>query len=163
MALAFIGIGSNLDDPINRVRKAALALGEEPGIRLRRCSSLYRSPPMGPQDQPDFINAVALVETTLEPDALLDRLQGLETAAGRVRTRRWGERTLDLDILLIDQRTILEPRLEVPHPGMGERAFVLCPLAEIAPDAEIPGKGTARAMCGACGDHNLVRVGEPPC
>lgn len=118
---------------------------------------------MGPQDQPDFINAVVAVETSLEPLALLDRLQALENAAGRVRSRRWGERTLDLDILLLDERELRDPRLVVPHPGIGERAFVLRPLADIAPDTRIPGLGRAGEVSAACPAGDLVRVAEPPC
>ncbi|MGB1202669.1 MAG: 2-amino-4-hydroxy-6-hydroxymethyldihydropteridine diphosphokinase, partial [Alloalcanivorax venustensis] len=109
-----------------------------PETRLVGHSDLYASAPVGPQDQPDFINAVAALETTLAPLALLDALQQLENAAGRERHRHWGERTLDLDILLWDQRTLDLPRLTVPHPELTRRAFVIGPLLDLLPDCRLP-------------------------
>lgn len=130
----YIGLGSNLDTPQQQVARALEELATLPGTRLLTHSSLYRSPPMGPQDQPDYINAVALLETTLDAHSLLDQLQALEQLHQRVRLERWGPRTLDLDLLLYGEETISTERLSVPHPGMHERNFVLWPLSEISPD-----------------------------
>ncbi|MFO1434897.1 MAG: 2-amino-4-hydroxy-6-hydroxymethyldihydropteridine diphosphokinase [Gammaproteobacteria bacterium] len=156
---AFIGIGSNLQDPKTQVRTALRELDQLPYTRLAAKSSLYRSDPMGPADQPDYINAVAAITTLLSPFALLDALLGIERAHGRIRgATRWGPRTLDLDILAYGDRAITEPRLTVPHVGIGERAFVLLPLAEIAPAFEVPGKGrvdTLAANCPRTGIHRL--------
>lgn len=140
-ALVYVGLGSNLDDPRRQLLDAMDELDRLPGTRLRRRSSLYRSAPMGPQDQPDFINAVAELETGLQPEPLLDALQGIEAAHGRVRERRWGPRTLDLDILIYKNEQIRTERLVVPHPGLPRRAFVLYPLAELAPGLTVPGQG----------------------
>ena len=132
MTLAYIGLGSNLGNPTAQVRQA---LGELAGLPLSTLvaqSSLYATPPVGPQDQPDFINAVAVIKTALSPLALLDQLQALEQRHRRQRLRHWGPRTLDLDLLLYGQQAIERPRLKVPHPYMHERAFVLVPLVEVA-------------------------------
>lgn len=134
----YIGLGSNLHDPAQQVIDGINALAQLPQTQLLAVSSLYASAPIGPQDQPPFINAVALIQTTQAPIALLDALQALEQDAGRVRTRHWGERTLDLDILLFGEQTIEHPRLKVPHPFMRERRFVLEPLLEIAPNIHLP-------------------------
>ncbi|MGM0833850.1 2-amino-4-hydroxy-6-hydroxymethyldihydropteridine diphosphokinase [Halomonas qinghailakensis] len=131
MSLAYIGLGSNLDNPVAHVCQALRELNELPLCQLVTQSSLYATRPIGPQDQPDFINAVAALETSLSPLALLDQLQGLEQRHRRRRLRHWGPRTLDLDLLLYGQSTILHPRLQVPHPHMHERAFVLAPLEEL--------------------------------
>ena len=138
---AFIGIGSNLDNPLLQVQTALRELAEIPKTELIRSSSLYRTPPMGPPDQPDYINAVAALTTTLSPTELLDALQALEARHGRVRTIHWGPRTLDLDLLLYGNETVHTARLTVPHPGIAQRAFVVLPLAEIAPALEIQGLG----------------------
>lgn len=143
----WVGLGSNQDDPARQVRRGLRALEELPGTHLVTTSSLYGSQPVGPEDQPDFINAVAALETTLPPLALLDALQELEHRAGRVRTRHWGERTLDLDILLWGGRTLALDRLQVPHPRLHERAFVLIPLHEAAPELVLPdGRPIAQLM-----------------
>lgn len=139
---AFIGLGSNLDNPSQRLISALRALQRLPGLTLCHHSRLYASAPVGPQDQPDYVNAVAAVDTTLAPHALLHTLQALELAAGRQRLRHWGERTLDLDILLIGDSCIDSDDLQVPHPQMTRRAFVLQPLLEICPHALLP-DGTA--------------------
>lgn len=139
---AFIGLGSNLDQPAQRLSSALLAMARLPGLTLAHHSRLYTSAPIGPQDQPDYVNAVAELHSTLTPHALLHSLQALELAAGRQRLRHWGERTLDLDILLIDDQHIDTPDLQVPHPQMSRRAFVLHPLLEIAPHCHLP-DGTA--------------------
>lgn len=136
---AYIGLGSNLDGPRQRVELALEALDRLPLTRLTARSPLYASKPVGPQDQPDFVNAVACLATRLSPLALLDQLQALEQAQRRRRLRHWGPRTLDLDLLLFDDRRLDLPRLKVPHPAMHERAFVLLPLADIAPQTMLGG------------------------
>ena len=139
---AWIGLGANLDNPQDQVCTALARLAAVPVSRLIAASSLYASPPMGPPDQPDYINAVARLRTALAPHELLTALQDLEAAAGRVRTgQRWGPRSLDLDLLLWGQRVVADDRLILPHPGIAERAFVLLPMAELAPDLVIPGVG----------------------
>ncbi|PKM43427.1 MAG: 2-amino-4-hydroxy-6-hydroxymethyldihydropteridine diphosphokinase [Gammaproteobacteria bacterium HGW-Gammaproteobacteria-1] len=138
MVRAYIGLGSNLDDPAQQLRRALEALAQLPQTRLAGCSRFYRSAPLGPQDQPDYINAVAALDTALEAEALLDALQAIEAAQGRVRLRRWGPRTLDLDLLLYGRETLTTPRLTVPHPGLAERNFVLYPLADLAPEMVLP-------------------------
>jgi len=147
--LAYIGLGSNLDDPEHQVRRALAELEALPLTRLEAGSPLYRSAPMGPQDQPPFINAVARLATHLSPLALLDQLQALEQRHRRVRRRHWGPRTLDLDLLLYEGCRARWPRLTLPHPGIAERNFVLVPLADIAPDERLgdtPVSGLARAL-----------------
>jgi 2-amino-4-hydroxy-6-hydroxymethyldihydropteridine diphosphokinase len=155
----YIGLGSNLDDPKRQVRKALQVLTSLPGSTLCRYSSLYRSPPMGPQDQPDYINAVAELETGLSAAELLSLLQAIENQQGRVRGAvRWGPRTLDLDILIYGQAQIKAPELTVPHPGIAERPFVLYPLAEITPDLEIPGRGALQELLDRCPPRGLERL-----
>lgn len=140
--VAAIGVGSNLDDPGAQVEQAIRRLGQLPGVRILDRSSLYRSGPLGPQDQPDFVNAVVLVETGLSARMLLDGLQAVETDLGRRRdSARWGPRVIDLDLLLYGDLELDEPGLTVPHPRMHERNFVLLPLREIAPEVDIPGRG----------------------
>ncbi|HFC54224.1 MAG TPA: 2-amino-4-hydroxy-6-hydroxymethyldihydropteridine diphosphokinase [Gammaproteobacteria bacterium] len=139
---AYVGLGSNLQDPVRQVRCALLALKQLPGTRVVASSSLYRSPPLGDKPQPDYINAVAALDTVLEPHRLLDELQALERRQGRRRGgERWGPRTLDLDLLLYGDLRINTRRLTVPHPGLVERAFVLYPLHEIAPDLHLGAAG----------------------
>ena len=139
MIRAYIAIGSNLGDPVAQARQAIAALKQEPGIEVVAESSLYSSTPMGPQDQPDYINAVIAIDTALPPLALLDRTQAIEQEHGRVRkAERWGPRTLDLDIILYGDLVHDCERLTVPHYGMKVREFVLYPLAEIAPDLILP-------------------------
>lgn len=144
--LSYIGLGANLDEPVTQLRTALRELALLPASRLVAVSPLYRNPPMGPQDQPDYVNAVAALETELAPEALLDALQDIENRQGRVRLQRWGARTLDLDILLYGSAQIQTPRLTVPHPGVKERAFVVQPLADIAPDLHFP-DGTSLSSC----------------
>ena len=159
--VAFIGLGSNLADPRQQVNSALQELSGLAATRLHSCSALYRSAPMGPQDQPDYINAVARLDTRLAPDALLDALQAIEMRHGRERSgERWGPRTLDLDILLYGDQCIDSPRLRVPHPGIADRNFVLYPLAEIAPDLEIPGLGPLPALLAACAPAGLERIAD---
>jgi 2-amino-4-hydroxy-6-hydroxymethyldihydropteridine diphosphokinase len=156
---AFVGLGANLGEPESQVRRAVAALGKLPETRLIAASSLYRSEPVGVGEQPDFINAVAKVETSLTARELLDELLALEARFGRERPAPGAPRTLDLDLLLYGDRVIAEPRLAVPHPRMHERAFVLAPLAEIAADTTIPGKGPAAALLKACADQKVERIG----
>jgi 2-amino-4-hydroxy-6-hydroxymethyldihydropteridine diphosphokinase len=156
---AYIGLGSNLDNPRRHVRSAITQLAALPYTHLTVQSSLYRSEPMGPADQPDYINAVAAIDTLLTPYALLDALLGIERLHGRVRSAtRWGPRTLDLDILIYGDRVIDDVRLTVPHPGIAQRAFVLHPLAEIAPEIEVPNKGPIRALMEACPTAGLQKL-----
>lgn len=146
MHRAFVGLGSNLDDPVRQVETALAELDRMPSTRVVRRSRLYRTAPVGLADQPDFINAVAELHTDIEPGELLRRLLDLEARHRRVRGVRMGPRTLDLDLLLYDDCVLDAPDLTLPHPRMHERAFVIVPLHEIAPDAHVPGHGSAAAL-----------------
>lgn len=158
-ARAYIGIGSNLGDPIYQVRQAFDRLSTMLSSCCVARSALYQSVPIGgPPDQPDYINAVAGLDTSLTPGQLLAVLQAFELAQGRCRTVRWGPRTLDLDLLLYDQLVTNEPRLTLPHPRLHERAFVLYPLYEIAPDLIIPGQGSLRDLRANCPQNGLIRL-----
>ena len=132
-ARAFIGAGANLGEPVRQIRQAQDALQKSPGIKFLGASSLYRTQPMGPVEQPPFINAVFALECELGPRELLALLLEIEQNMGRVRIERWGPRVIDLDLLFYGEEIIKEPGLEVPHPRLHERRFVLAPLAEIAP------------------------------
>lgn len=132
MSLAYIALGSNLNDPAEQLRTAVAAIGTWHETKVERTSSLYRSKAVGPGEQPDYLNAVIALATTLTPEKLLKKLQTQENTQGRVRKERWSARTLDLDILLYNDQTIASETLEVPHPRMKERNFVLYPLGEIA-------------------------------
>jgi 2-amino-4-hydroxy-6-hydroxymethyldihydropteridine diphosphokinase len=138
---ACIALGSNLDDPRLQVERGFAALAALPRTRLLARSRLYRTPPWGMPDQPDFINAAVRLETTLTPRELLDALLAIEARAGRMRGARNGPRILDLDLLLYGNRVINEPDIVVPHPRLHERAFVLRPLVDVAADFEVPGRG----------------------
>lgn len=147
MAIVYIGLGSNLADPRVQVQAGIRALAALPNSRLLRQSRLYDTAPWGRTDQPAFVNAVAQLETTLTPQALLEALLALERSAGRKRDgTRWGPRVLDLDILVYGDLIIEEPGLRVPHPHLHEREFVLAPLAEIAPHLSIPGRGEVQTL-----------------
>lgn len=135
---AFIALGSNLGNPADNLIAALKTLKADSRWQLTSYSSLYASKPMGPQDQPDYVNAVCEVHTSLSASALLSALHGIEDDFGRERTRHWGERTLDLDLLLFGQQQHESPHLRIPHPGLYERAFVLFPLKEIAPSLRLP-------------------------
>ena len=158
--VVYIGLGSNLDDPVRQVGDALLEMREIPGSQLLRHSRLYRSTPIGPQDQPDFVNAAAMLETALDPFELLDALHLIEKRHRRERGVRWGPRTLDLDLLLYADRHIDSPRLQVPHPQMHRRAFVLVPLHEIAPQQTVPGRGALAALLAAVDTQGLRVVDE---
>ncbi|KIS45864.1 2-amino-4-hydroxy-6-hydroxymethyldihydropteridine diphosphokinase [Kosakonia radicincitans] len=146
MTLAYIALGSNLASPLDQVNAAIAALGEIPQSHIVAVSSLYRTPPLGPPDQPDYLNAAVALETTLAPEALLDHTQRIELQQGRVRkAERWGPRTLDLDIMLFGALTLNTQRLTVPHYDMKNRGFMLWPLFEIAPDLHFPDGASLRA------------------
>ena len=157
-ALAYIALGANLGDPQAMVQNAIAALDALPDTRLIRASSLYRTEPVGLKAQPDFINAVAAIRTTLAPQDLLCELQNLEATHGRVRSIPNAPRTLDLDILLYADQVINTPTLTLPHPRMRLRAFVLAPLAEIAPKLQIPGRGSLAAWLPAVANQRILRL-----
>jgi len=154
----YIGLGSNLDNPLKHVEQAFSELAELDSCRLVKASPIYRSAPVGPQDQPDFINAVAEIETTLEAHVLLDQLQDIEQKHQRIRERHWGPRTLDLDLLLYGNSQINTERLCVPHAFMHERSFVLYPLADIAPDLIMPNDVTLSSLLVACPMGSLTKI-----
>ena len=158
---AWIGLGGNLGDAVATLHAALQDLDGLPQTRLVRASKFYRTPAWGVAEQPDFINAVALLETRLSPRDLLDALLDIERAFGRERNRseRWGPRVLDLDLLLYDSAVIDEPGLCVPHPHLHERAFALLPLVEITPDAFIPGIGPAGEALRALDSSAIEDVG----
>jgi len=158
---AWIGLGSNLDNPRRHVAQALVELDRLPLTRRLAASRLYASRPLGPQDQPDFINAVALLETRLSPLALLDQLQALEQRHRRVRARRWGPRTLDLDLLLFDDSVLALPRLVVPHPELRQRAFVVMPLLELAPQLVLPNGERLAAAADALTAEGLTPLLPP--
>ncbi len=151
----YIGLGSNLDDPPEQIRRAARALAAHPGISLKNRSSLYRSAPMDGTLQPEYCNAVVEVESALDPFGLLTVCQSIERDQGRTRGIHWGPRTLDLDLLVFADQRIATERLIVPHPGLAERAFVLYPLLELAPDLDVPGVGLVSDLVARCGSHPL--------
>ena len=156
--LAYIGLGSNLDFPDTQLRRALSALADLPDSQLLAQSSFYRSRPMGPQDQADFINAVAAIQTGLEPGQLLQRLQAIESDQGRVRRRHWGPRSIDLDILLFGQLIIDHSELKIPHPGLCERNFVLYPLYEIASELILPDGRPLQQVVEACPMDGLIKI-----
>lgn len=158
---AYIGLGSNLDDPQSQVLRAIVELGQLPLTRRLAASPCYASRPQGPQDQPDFINAVVKLATRLSPLALLDQLQALEQHHRRHRLRHWGPRTLDLDLLLFDQACISTARLSVPHPHLTSRGFVLLPLTDIAPTLHLPDGRSIAALAAAYRDDNELRIVLP--
>ena len=139
MAIVYLGLGANLNEPVQQLDNAVAALAQLVSIEHIEVSSFYTSKPMGPQDQPDYVNAVTKIITDLSPLALLDKTQAIELACGRVRKEeRWGPRTLDIDILLYDALKIESERLTVPHYGLHLREFVLYPLHELTPDLRLP-------------------------
>ena len=155
--IAYVALGSNLEKPQRQLQAGFDALTRLPGTRLMAQSSLYCSAAVGYTDQPDFVNAVAAVQTALAPRALLDALLAIERAHGRVREFANAPRTLDLDIALYGERVIHEPGLSIPHPRMHQRAFVMVPLAEIAPDVMVPGLGRVRDLLSGV-DAGSVRL-----
>lgn len=162
---ACIGLGSNLDDPPAQLQQAVSALARLPDTRVVAVSPLYRNAPLvpageDPAGQPDYVNAVAVLDTTMAPLALLDALQAIENDQHRIRTRRWGPRTLDLDLLLYGDERIDLPRLTVPHPGLRERRFVLLPLHDVAPDLVLPDGVKLTDVLVGCPPAELVVVGH---
>ncbi|MBL8426047.1 MAG: 2-amino-4-hydroxy-6-hydroxymethyldihydropteridine diphosphokinase [Dechloromonas sp.] len=158
MNTAFVALGANIGDPVATVLAAFAALANLADSRVIHTSSLYRTAPVGLKNQPDFINAVAMLETGLPPEELLDALLDLEARFGRVRRDRNGPRTLDLDLLLYNDIELDLPRLTLPHPRLHLRAFVLHPLAEIAPDLAIPGRGSVAAWLPAVANQGIART-----
>jgi 2-amino-4-hydroxy-6-hydroxymethyldihydropteridine diphosphokinase len=157
---AYIGIGSNLADPGSQVRRALQALDTLPHSRCTARSPLYRSKPLGPPEQPDYLNAVAELVTELPALALLAALQTIENNHGRVRSQHWGPRTLDLDILLYGDLIVHEPCLTIPHPRLPERAFVLYPLRDIAPALKLPDGRELQTLLQCCPPWELERLEE---
>lgn len=158
MTCCYIGLGSNLEVPQQQLRRALESLSAISALPLK-VSGFYRSSPMGPTDQPDYINAVACLDTSVEPQLLLKQLHQIEAGQGRVRSGpRWGARTLDLDILIYDDRIIDTPELQIPHPGLAQRNFVLYPLLELAPDLQVPGLGSVSELIAGCELGDLVKL-----
>lgn len=156
---AYIALGSNLHQPEQQIERAFAELAAIRNTRLMLRSSLYRSPPMGPQDQPQFVNAAAGVLTQLEALELLGELQTIEQRMGRLPpVERWGPRLIDLDLLLHGDTRSDTERMKLPHPGIAQRNFVMTPLAEIAAELVIPGKGSARGLAQRLGVEGLTRV-----
>lgn len=158
MTLAYVALGANLGDPIETVKLAEEALKALPRSKVLALSSLYRTAPVGLHDQPDFINAVAAVDTELAPGELLDELFAIEARFGRQRSVRNAPRTLDLDLLLHGDAVSDDPQVTLPHPRMHERAFVLMPLHEIAPALSIPGHGAVADLLQACADQGIAKL-----
>jgi 2-amino-4-hydroxy-6-hydroxymethyldihydropteridine diphosphokinase len=159
MVVAYIGIGSNLDNPIARVYKAFQDLEAIPQTECISHSPLYQSKPVGPP-QPDYINAVTALATRLSPEALLIALHAIEDTHGRRRKVRWGPRTLDLDILLFGNLIQDETFLTLPHPQLTKRPFVLFPLRDVAPNLMVPGLGELQTLLQQCSHHGLEKIGE---
>jgi 2-amino-4-hydroxy-6-hydroxymethyldihydropteridine diphosphokinase len=151
--VAYVGLGSNLEQPLQQVKDAITALKQSSEILVLQDSGYFTSKPMGPEDQPDYVNAVVKIKTTLSPILLLKKCQLIEQQQARIKTRHWGERTIDLDILLYADEKISEPDLTVPHPGICQRDFVYLPLLKIAADIEIPGKGQLNSIIKSTADN----------
>lgn len=160
MTRAWIALGSNLGDPRDEIVRAFAELDTLPKTTLCARSRLYRTRASGPVPQNDFVNAAAELETGLEPESLLDELFALEACHGRVRGERWGPRTLDLDLLLYDGATVTTPRLTVPHPRLAGRAFVLVPLADIAPETNVPGFGRVAELLARVDTSGVTAIEE---
>ena len=155
---AFVALGANLGDPVSTLKSALEHMGRQAEIRLLATSSLYRTAPIGFRNQPDFINAVVQIETSLNPQELLAALLALENDFGRQRLEKNGPRKLDLDLLLFDDLILETPTLKLPHPRLHLRAFVLAPLAEIAPQSVIPGRGSLSAWLPAVANQSIMRI-----
>jgi 2-amino-4-hydroxy-6-hydroxymethyldihydropteridine diphosphokinase len=158
---AYVGIGSNLDEPAGQVRRALAALADVAQTRLLRQSSLFGSRPLGPAAQPDFVNAVAGMLTQLEVDAFFSSLRALESALGREPARvRWGPRRIDLDLLLFGEQQLDSPELTLPHPGIVQRNFVLYPLFEVAPGLTVPGCGRVAELAARADRAGIWRLDD---
>lgn len=161
MKKIFIGLGSNLDNPLSQLKKAIEYLKQHEMLNVINVSNFYSSPPMGPQDQPDFVNAVVEIMTNLSAEKLLDELQKIEHQQGRERKQHWGARTLDLDMLLYGSKVINTERLIVPHKGISERNFVLYPLNDLVDkNFKIPGLGKISELLAACPMIGITRLSE---
>lgn len=158
--IAYLGLGTNLGDRLGNIQAALRKLDDLPTMKLIHVSSLYETAPVGVTDQPDFLNLVAAVRTSLAPQALLDALLHIENQMGRVRTKRWGPRVIDMDLLLYGGEQVALPGLTVPHPRLRERAFILVPLAEIAPDLALPGDGKKVADLAESFSEDFAREGN---
>jgi len=158
MNTVYLGLGSNLDDPENHLNSALEHIADIDQTTILSSSSFYKSPPLGPQDQPDFINCVVKLETDLTAHILLEALQEIENQHGRKREIRWGPRTLDLDILLFGDMTINDDNLTIPHPQLAYRDFVLVPLNEIQSDIIIPGMGPVSGLITRLEINSLQRI-----
>jgi 2-amino-4-hydroxy-6-hydroxymethyldihydropteridine diphosphokinase len=163
--LVYIGLGSNLEEPKQQIKNAVVELKSLPHSQYVKDSGLYLSKPMveegvQAEDQPDYYNAVVLIETDLAPTELLDHLQAIENRQGRVRDQHWGPRTIDLDVLLYGQQQINNERLQVPHSGMCEREFVLYPLQRLNAEINIPGHGMLKQTIKKCPENGMKYVGE---
>ncbi|MFT4995307.1 MAG: 2-amino-4-hydroxy-6-hydroxymethyldihydropteridine diphosphokinase [Paraglaciecola sp.] len=159
MIEVYIGLGSNMAEPRSQISQALQALSRLSMSRLLKCSSLYASEPMGPQNQANYVNGVACLHTSLTPLALLAECQNIEQQQGRIRTgERWGPRTLDLDILLYGQDIIQQPSLVIPHYGMKQREFVLYPLHEISPELRLPCGTTLVTLLESCPLNGLMKI-----
>ncbi|MFP3976280.1 MULTISPECIES: 2-amino-4-hydroxy-6-hydroxymethyldihydropteridine diphosphokinase [Marinobacter] len=157
---AFIGLGSNLQEPAAQLARAVAELAALPETTLVAQSPFYASSPVGPQDQPDFVNGAAWISTGLEPHALLDQLQAIEQAHGRERLKHWGPRTLDLDLLVFGDQLLDDDRLTVPHRELPNRNFVLQPLLDLKPDLQLPDGTTIANLRAQCPDNRLRKL--PP-
>jgi len=162
--IVYIGLGSNLENPQNQIQKAVKSLSGLPQTQYLKDSGLYLSRPLviegDSSKHPDYYNAVALIETHLDPLVLLDHLQVIENRQGRVRNKRWESRTIDLDILLYDGLQINNERLQIPHPGITEREFVLYPLQKLVDEIDIPGHGKLSSFIELCSENGLRYLGE---
>ena len=158
MIKVYVGLGSNLDDPQSQLKKAIIAMEMVPSTSVAKTSSFYRSKPVGPQDQPNYVNAVVELDTELSASVLLDYLQAIENDQGRERKVKWGARTLDLDILLFGDEIINDDRLQIPHVEMQNRGFVLLPLNEIFSDCIIPGVGSVSSLLQQDNADDLIKL-----
>ncbi len=155
----YVGLGSNLDNPIAQLRTAKSAISMLPRTRLERCSSFYRTAPVGYTKQSDFLNAVCRLSTELDAATLVEHLLAIEVQHGRVeRKQKWGPRILDLDLLLYDQSVMSTPGLTVPHPRLHERAFVLYPLSELDRDLIVPGRGKVTEFLASCREQRIEKI-----
>lgn len=152
--IVYIGLGSNIEQPYQQIKNAITALDGLPGTRVTADSGYYKSRPMGPKDQPDYVNAVVKLETALEATELLTHCQQIEHQQGRIRSRRWGERCIDLDVLLFAEQQIKTDKLTVPHPGIRQRDFVYLPLLKLDPAIAIPGESALKDLLHA--DENSM-------
>ena len=151
--IVYIGLGSNIEQPYLQIKNAIIALGKLPAITVIRDSGYFKSKPMGPEDQPDYVNAVVEIETSMDAAELLKHCQLIEKQQGRIKSRHWGERTIDLDILLYADQQIQTRELCVPHPGICQRDFVFMPLLKLNPDIKVPGTGLL---------NDIVKIVEKP-